>query len=106
MLPHYPCLMSGCCVAACLEDPSLRVKPFKAPADLPARPSDPVPGWYPSSRLSLVAGGRHTGSGFLPTLSLFIAWLYLPPIIRFDLLSLTFGLRLPCSEALHVFKVD
>lgn len=27
-------------------------------------------------------------------------------LAKFDLLSLTFGLLLPCSEALHVFKVD
>lgn len=39
-------------------------------------------------------------------LSLFISWLYLPPIIRFVLLSLTFGLLSPCSEALYAFKVD
>lgn len=101
ILPQYPCLVSGYCTAACLEGPSVRAEHFKAPADLPAYPSDPVPEWDPSSRLSLVEGGRQVGSG----LSFLIAWPCLSPVTRFVLLSLIVDLLLPCS-ALMIFRVD
>lgn len=99
MLPHYPCLTSGCCTAACLEGPSVRAEHFKVLADLPAYRSDPE--WDPASWLSLVGGGRHVGAGLLSMLRFLIAWPHLSPVTRFALLSLTFDLQLRRSETLH-----
>lgn len=99
MLPHYPCLTSRRCTAACLEGPSVRAEHFKVLADLPAYRSDSE--WDPASWLSLVAGGRHVGAGLLFMLRFLIAWPRLSPVTRFALLSLTFDLQLRGSETLH-----